>query len=319
MSGFRLALLQTDPAQADVAANIAAMREAAAPLDADLFLFPELATSGYAFAERSALEGCAAYEDGRGLEDLQTLAEEKDAALVCGLPLREGKAIYNASVLLRPGEAPVFYRKLHLFNREKDVFTPGDRLPEVWSWRGVKLGMMVCFDWIYPETARLLTLAGAELILHPSNLVLSLCQKAMSTRSIENGVFTATCNRVGAERYPDGEELAFTGQSQVTDPSGQILLSLPAQGEQAAILEIDVSLARSKELTARNHLLRDYRADIYGLDGLPAPTLDQASDLMPGSDSSPGSAHDMAPEAAPDVAPDPVAEADADDAPRRKS
>jgi len=95
------------------------------------------------------------------------------------------------------------YRKIHLFYKEKLYFAPGENPPKVFNVNGVNIGVMICFDWIFPETARTLSLQGAELIAHPANLVLPYCQNAMITRSIENRVFTATANRVGSELRED--------------------------------------------------------------------------------------------------------------------
>jgi len=69
----------------------------------------------------------------------------------------------------------------------------------------MRVGMMVCFDWAFPEVARALALKGADLIGHPANLVLTYCQQAMVTRCIENLVFAVTANRYGTEERPHGE------------------------------------------------------------------------------------------------------------------
>jgi predicted amidohydrolase len=77
-----------------------------------------------------------------------------------------------------------------------------DQVPE--NVEGVKIGLMVCFDWVFPEVARSLALQGTDILCHPSNLVLAYCQQAMLTRCIENGVFAVTCNRFGSEDRPPG-------------------------------------------------------------------------------------------------------------------
>lgn len=124
---------------------------------------------------------------------------------------------------------------------------------------------MICFDWVFPEVARCLTLAGADLLAHPSNLVLpGLAQGAMVTRALENGVFAATANRVGEERWPDAAEpLRFTGRSQLLDPQGRVLLSYGETESRCAVVAIAPAAARDKRLTPRNHLLADRRPDCY--------------------------------------------------------
>ena len=141
---------------------------------------------------------------------------------------------------------------------------PGDLGFPVFRWRGMTLGLLICFDWIFPEAARALAVQGMELLLHPSNLVLPYCQDAMRTRALENGIFAVTANRVGVEeRDPAAPRLAFTGMSQVTGPRGEILCRAGRE-EELRVVEIDIELARAKQLTPRNHLLDDRRPDCYG-------------------------------------------------------
>jgi predicted amidohydrolase len=156
------------------------------------------------------------------------------------------------------------YRKLHLFDREKLLFLPGDRSPEVQYIKGVKIGIMICFDWIFPETMRVLSLSGAQIICHPSNLVLSYCQQAMLTRCLENNVFAITANRFGTERRPHGS-LRFTGKSQIVAPRGILLHRACSQKEQLTVIEIDPQLARNKKITNHNDLFKDRRNELYGI------------------------------------------------------
>jgi predicted amidohydrolase len=121
---------------------------------------------------------------------------------------------------------------------------------------------MVCFDWFFPETARLLALAGADVIAHPSNLVLDWCQKSMVTRCLENNLFAVTANRFGTESR-GGKYLRFTGGSQITAPRGTILISAREDGEELASVEIDPEMARDKNVTPVNHLLNDRRPILY--------------------------------------------------------
>ncbi len=262
---MRLALVQTHPVLGDKAQNLADMAKAVESLEADLFCFPELCTTGYAIAERDRFLALAESTDsGDGLDFFRELSERKDAAVVAGFPLRDGAHLFNAAVLLRPGEAPVFYRKLHLFSREKQVFDAGDRPPPVVEFRGARLGLKICFDWVFPEVVRLMALEGADLILHPSNLVTPYCQRSMFARSVENSVFIATVNRVGAEAYEDGPSLDFTGSSQLMGHRGELLLELPAGEVAAAVVDFDPRLARDKWLTDHNHLLEDRRSEFFG-------------------------------------------------------
>jgi predicted amidohydrolase len=121
---------------------------------------------------------------------------------------------------------------------------------------------MICFDWIYPEAARILALKGADIICHPSNLILPYCQAAMVTRSIENRVFTVIANRVGTE-VRGKVTLTFSGMSQITDPLGRVLARAPKAAEKMMAVEISPALARNKKATPGNHLFRDRRPAYY--------------------------------------------------------
>jgi len=122
---------------------------------------------------------------------------------------------------------------------------------------------MVCFDHLFPESARSLALQGADIICHPANLVLpDLAQRTMSIRALENGVFTATANRVGTEAR-NNESLTYTGQSQVIAPNGEPLIRLSQENVEVAVVKLDISLARDKAITKHNDKLGDRRTALY--------------------------------------------------------
>jgi predicted amidohydrolase len=155
------------------------------------------------------------------------------------------------------------YRKVHLFNLEKRYFDPGDLPFAVSRIRGVRVGMMICFDYIFPEAARALALKGADLLAHPSNLVLEHCQRVMPTRCLENGLFSVTANRFGEDRRPHGS-IRFSGRSQIAGPGAEVIHTAPARREQLYFCDIDPGAARKKMVTPLNHLLKDRRPEFYG-------------------------------------------------------
>ena len=271
---LRVGMYQFCPRLGDREGNLAAIEAGLAGVEADLVVLPELATSGYALPSREAAAAVAESPGSAGLTRLQALAESLGAALLLGLPLAENGKLFNAAALLRPAAPPVFYRKLHLFYREGEVFDPGDRPAPVEDVAGARVGVMICFDWVFPELARSLALAGAELLAHPSNLVLpGFAQAAMVTRAVENRVFAITCNRVGEERYPDEERsLRFTGLSQALDPRGRPLLQFGETDTRRGVVTLDLAEARDKRITPRNHLFADRRPEHYG--PLTAPLSD---------------------------------------------
>jgi len=147
----------------------------------------------------------------------------------------------------------------------------------------VKIGMMVCFDWRFPETARTLALKGAQIICHPSNLVMAHCQDAMVIRALENQVFTITANRIGKDikrqnsPLPKGEErsgggciissdckeLTFTGRSIMVNPKGDVIHIAPEDKEECYITDIDPVLALDKMVTKYNNIFEDRRVELY--------------------------------------------------------
>jgi predicted amidohydrolase len=241
-------------------------RKVVAALDgiaADLVVLPELAFTGYYFRNRK--EALSLAEDPREsatVDALVDLCRTNRLHVVTGFAERAGDGCFNSALLIGPRGVASIYRKLHLFNEEKRWFDPGDAPPPVVRVRGVPLGLMICFDWIFPEVARSLALGGARVLCHPSNLVLDYCQRAMLTRSLENAVFSVTCNRIGADRRPQGT-LAFTGRSQIVGPRGDLLHRAPKTRERIHVVEIDPAAARDKKITPRNHLLRDRRPEFY--------------------------------------------------------
>jgi predicted amidohydrolase len=230
---------------------------------ADLLVLPELFNTGYLFGNKEELKRSAEYiPDGPTFEKMKDLAARMKVYLIFGMAEAEGEDCFNSSVLVAPDGDFWVYRKLHLFDREKLWFTPGDKELEVVDIGQAKVGMMVCFDWIFPEVTRILALKGAEIICHPSNLVLPYCQQAMITRCIENGVFAITTNRTGTEEK-DGVKLTFTGNSRVIDPKGNVLMKADAAQEGIWTVDIDPGLARDKKFTPGNDLFKDRRIEFY--------------------------------------------------------
>ncbi|WP_088653211.1 nitrilase-related carbon-nitrogen hydrolase [Geofilum rhodophaeum] len=260
---MRLGMIQLEPRLGQVAANTAhvlALLQKAPP--ADLWILPELASSGYAFGSReAALASSETLEGSVFLQALQEWARSSGSWVVTGFNERSGDVLYNSAVLLSPSGVEGLYRKLHLFLNEQDFFTPGNLGLPVFDTPWGRLGMLVCFDWMFPEVWRLLALKGVQLIAHPSNLVLPWCQTAMPGYALTNRVFTATCNRVGSEG-----ELHFTGQSLLVSPTGEALLRGSADQEEVLVSEVDWQAATNKAITSRNDAFGDRRTAVYGIE-----------------------------------------------------
>jgi len=260
---IRVGFYQFYPRFGEIDVNLKKVLNALDGLEADIVVLPELAFTGYYFESREETASLAEDpENSPTLASLTELCREKDFHLVTGFAEKDRNKVYNSALLIGPEGLLHTYRKLHLFNTEKDCFDPGNLPLSVIDVRGVKVGMMVCFDWVFPEVARTLALQGAELLCHPSNLVLPYCQQAMTTRCLENRVFAVTANRIGTEKRPQGE-LTFTGQSQITAPDGSILHRAKPDEEVVYTMDIDIEKARDKKLTAKNHLFQDRRPEFY--------------------------------------------------------
>lgn len=229
---------------------------------ADLIVLPELFATGYLFESREELARLAEDDAGPTVTALKALSREFNTALVGTVAERSGENIYNTCYAVSDGEVAGTYRKVHLFDREKEIFTAGDMPFPVLEIKGARVGLMICFDWIFPEVARVLALDGAQILCHPSNLVLPFCPAAMVTRAIENRVFVITANRVGMERTGD-MELEFIGMSEVVAPNGDILARAGREEELLQVVDIDPAAADRKMVTSTNDVIGDRRPDFY--------------------------------------------------------
>ncbi len=254
---------QFEPGFGEVESNLEKVLSALEEVEADLIVLPELAFTGYYFQDRSEVLSLA--EDtrhSRTVDGLVQLCRRRDIYLVTGFAERCGDKAFNCALLIGPQGLVHTYRKLHLFNTEKEYFDSGDTPLATVEVRGARIGMMVCFDWAFPEVARILALKGADILCHPSNLVLPVCQQAMLTRSLENGVFSVTANRIGSDTRPHGS-LEFTGRSQVVGPNGECIHRATSDREELYLAELDIHLARNKMMTDRNDLFEDRRPPFY--------------------------------------------------------
>jgi predicted amidohydrolase len=260
---LRVGFFQFAPKFGEVATNLSRIVPVLSSAEADIIVLPELAFTGYFFQDRSELS-CLAEDPAESptVSSLIALCRDRDFFLVTGFAEKSSDKIFNSALLIGGDGLLHTYRKLHLFNTEKEYFDPGDTPLEIIELRGVRIGIMICFDWIFPEVARVLALQGADLLCHPSNLVLTYCQNTMLTRCVENSVFAVTANRFGSDIRHRGT-LTFTGQSQMVAPDGELIYRAKPEEEELFITEIDVREARDKWITQRNELLEDRRPEYY--------------------------------------------------------
>ncbi len=243
----------------------------------DLLVLPELCNSGYNFRnKKEALKFAEEIPQGKSTQFLITLAKQKSCFIVAGINEKDGsrprlsfgrspkltikeKKLYNSAVLVGPKGYLGKYRKLHLFYKEKDLFEPGNLDLPIFNINGVRLGILICFDWRFPEAWRILALKGVQIIAHPSNLIVpKLSFTALPGHAIVNKIFIITSDRIGVER-----KLKFAGCSMIVDPDGNILAQASADKEELRIVDINPNLAKIKQVNSKNHIFKDRRLEVF--------------------------------------------------------
>jgi len=259
---MKIGYVQTAPIFGEVTQNHENVESLLGKTRADLIVLPELFATGYTFVSKKETESFAEKIDGRTAEFLIKLSKKTGAIIVAGFVEKDGNKIFNSSLIVSGKEVLGTYRKIHLYYKEKLWFSPGNESLEVYDVKNVKIGVMICFDWFFPETIRTLTLLGADIIAHPANLVLPYCQRAMTTRCLINRVFAVTSNRIGNEKRGE-DNFTFTGGSQITAHNGNVLSSAPKNKVFVDFVEIDVKKARDKNLNIHNDVITDRRSEFY--------------------------------------------------------
>ena len=263
---IRVATVQFTPVHGCRQSNIEAIWRLIEPVEADIFILPELCTSGYFFLSREELAPLAEEPGGEACAAFMQTAVSKNAIIVAGMAEASGALFYNSVFVFRPdGSPPLVYRKSHLFYKESLVFERGDTgFPVVRDERlDVSIGIMLCYDWRFPEASRVLALAGADIIACPSNLVTDAWIRVMPARAMENKLFVAVANRAGSETN-GGETLVFKGRSALYDPWGEPVAEAGPSGDTVLLSEIDPHLSRDKRFNEFNDIFVDRRPELYG-------------------------------------------------------
>jgi len=257
---MRIACVQTDVRYGDAIANAASaeahLRELAGQ-QVELVLFPEAFLTGYCAATSQSAAAIAIPRDDAAIERVRNLCEELNILAAMGFAEADGEKLFNAAVLFEPGRGPRFYRKTHLPFLGMDRFMePGNELP-LFDTRLGKLGVLVCYDLRPPEATRSLALAGAEILLLPTNWPIGAETSAdhiAIARAAENRIFVATCNRIGTENG-----FTFIGRSKIIAPSGKVLAEANDR-EAVLIADIDLSDARNKRTV---NIPGEYETDVF--------------------------------------------------------
>jgi predicted amidohydrolase len=267
----RVGVVQTDPQLGDLEGNLRRCIERldeAAGSGCELVVFPECALSGYMFDDPTVAIRSAIEVPGPETDALLAACARLRLHCVVGVLERAGETLLNTALLLGPDGLVGIYRKSHIACIGVDCFTTtGDDGYRVFDTPVGRIGMQICYDWRFPEVTRALALAGAEVVVHPTNSPVAareLADYLPRTRAVENAVYFLMANRVGVEAGT-----TFFGCSQVVDPFGTVLALAGDSGESLLVVDIDLELAREKtkepgEGQYAVRLFADRRPELYG-------------------------------------------------------
>jgi 5-aminopentanamidase len=250
MPSWKIAGVQMDCRFGDKRHNLDTIRSRlreAATRGVRLIVFPECALTGYAFESKEEALPHAETVPGPGTEAVAADCRDLGVWAVFGLLERgDSGALFNAAAIVGPGGVIGTYRKIHLPILGVDRFaTPGDRPFAVHDLGGLRIGVNICYDASFPESARVLTLLGADLVLLPTNWPPGAAKTAKylaPARALENHIYYAAVNRTGEERG-----FRFIGQSRFVDCNGEVL-AFAGEGEEILYAELDPEAARDKQL-----------------------------------------------------------------------
>jgi N-carbamoylputrescine amidase len=270
---LRVAVGQTSPHVGEKARNMEealTLVEAAAKSHVDVLVLPELGNSGYAFESRAeAFELSESIPSGPTCKTYLNAVRNSNTFVVAGICERDGRRLYNTAIVVGPDGFVGKYRKLHLWNEEKLFFEPGNLGLPVFRLPFGRLGVMICYDAWFPETARVLKLQGADIICDPT--CWDLDPKRIEDDEVRvyvhvaqahmNNVFIACADRVGVERG-----YTFAGRSCIVGPRGFVVG--PGSSERSELLTAEINLveARHHHWNAFSDPIADRRTDVYATD-----------------------------------------------------
>jgi N-carbamoylputrescine amidase len=242
----------------------------------DLIVLPEFFNHEYVFQYRDySYIDCAEPESGHTMTAIREKAREHRMTICATIFEEQGPGLYfDTAFFVGPdGTTLGKYRKTHpaaVQSLEKIYFRGGTQFPNV-TVKGLRVGVIICYDHCFPETARCATVNGAEVLLGPFAAPrFSTWDQLMITRAWENGVYLAPCNKVGLEG-----DWVFGGRSLIVDPFGEIVAQASDESDDTIVAE----LSREQVYAARRRwpMLRDRRPEVYG----PLTSSDEAArDLL---------------------------------------
>jgi predicted amidohydrolase len=277
----KIAAVQMDPKLKKKEENLEKIQlkaRDAATESAELIIFPECALTGYMFNSRKEAVASAEPIPGPATERLSALCHELSVHVVVGMLEVDGDRCFNIAVLMGPQGLVGKYRKTHLPFLGVDRFLDHGNNPfRVYRTPVGNIGMYICYDCNFPETARVMTLQGADILALPTNWPDgrgNIPQYVINTRALENRVFVVAADRVGTER---GSK--FLGMSKIASPLGDTLAEGSRENEEILYAEVSLAEARQKHIIIKPgefelDLIGDRRPELYGrltYMGVPGP------------------------------------------------
>ncbi|MBM7715495.1 carbon-nitrogen hydrolase family protein [Siminovitchia sp. FSL H7-0308] len=265
MAVMRLALAQLRSHLYDKKTNLyriaQTVAEAAGKQEADYVLFPELYLTGYTLNEN--VTDLAEPIEGESVNYMREIASQHSTGMIVGLPEKEDDHIYNTAIVIdKNGDIIGKYRKTHLFDFEKQWFSPGDSCP-VFDTPFGRIAVMITYDMEFPETSRIFAQKGARLILVlAANMVPYQTYQSvfLRARAMENHVFVALANKVGLEN-----DHIFFGESEVIHPTGKTIYQ---SYNNELISTVDIDFAQTNTAKGLLDYINNRRVDLYRSEGL---------------------------------------------------
>jgi predicted amidohydrolase len=257
---MKIAALQMQAVSGDIEANldrIAAAASQAGAKGASLLIAPELAVTGYGAGDRFA--ELASTLDGTVSKRLDAIASDSGVAVVAGFAEQAESAVFNSALFTDGAGNRAIYRKSHLYGPyERSHFRAEAPASVLVTHRGLKLGMLICYDVEFPENVRRLAKAGADLVVVPTALPAGdsgsfIAKHMIQVRAFENQIFVAYVNHCGSD-----DKFDYAGLSRIAAPDGSLLAAASAVGENLLVadirpLDFDQSRSENTYLADLNH------------------------------------------------------------------
>lgn len=260
---MKIALISMRPKIADKNSNLQTMKEQISKTKADLYVFGEIALTGYRCKDE--VFNLAEKINGPSIKFLKKIAYEHKCYIIFGMPLFDNNInglVHNSAVLIHPSGKIDYYNKWFLPNfgpfEEKLFFDEGEKI-NVFKTKFGKIGILICYDLFFPEICRCYSLQGADIIICISaspSATRKYFEALLPARAIENTVFMVYTNLVGTQ-----EDLVLWGGSQIFSPFGDLLIKAPYFKENIITFDLDISCLKNARIN--RPVIKDIRPEIY--------------------------------------------------------